>query len=307
MYPGIAKWYETRVYPGLIRRNRVAFIGYFNERPAVSAIIKNRERSKICHIHIQDEFQGMHLGELFFSLMALEVRTIAKSVHITMPEGLWKRQGEFFKSFAFHRAQIHGVQYRADEWEFISSTPYREFWAAAREKFPKIYDHFSVGGYALGDGLLFSIKPKWAHQIVEGKKKVEIRKKFDRRWEGRTIKIYSSSPDQCILGEATIDRVDTGSPASIWERYSAQTGCTPDEFTEYVGLAENICAIVLREVRPYKEWIPLSLLEHLTQKDLVPPQSYCTLKNNKNWSEAVSIAAILQGGLKNAQPIVLNV
>src|SRR6185295_6423216 len=82
-YPGIGKWYRDKVYPGLIENNRAAFVGYFNERPAASAIIKNCERSKICHIHIKNEFRNLHIGELFFVLMALHVRTIAKNLHIT--------------------------------------------------------------------------------------------------------------------------------------------------------------------------------------------------------------------------------
>src|SRR5947209_4649774 len=89
MYPEIRGWFKERVIPGVRDSERIAFVGYLNEKPVVSAIVKRGAQAKFCHLHISEHLRDFNLGEVFFALMANEVKDLAESVSFTLPESLW--------------------------------------------------------------------------------------------------------------------------------------------------------------------------------------------------------------------------
>jgi predicted transcriptional regulator len=296
MYPNIDKWFDSKVIPGLKKYNpslktyeRSAFVGYFNEKPIISAIVKKGKFSKFCHLRINDDFQNNNLGEIFFSLMAYEVHNTAKEIHFTLPESLWNNKKEFFQSFGFQDITKSGTQYRIFDMELRCSSSFSNVWTAVLDKLPKLKDE-----------LIMSIHPEYAKKILEGKKTVEIRRKFSKKWKGFKVKLYSTSPIKSLIGEAIIDDIVIGKPDFVWERFGTCISITKEEFDKYVKSANEIYAIVLNDVHPFKIEIPLSQISHLTNSDLKPPQSYCNLKNNKSWSKAVSIATLLQANFRNS-------
>src|SRR6267142_6017042 len=111
-YPGIDRWFKDKVVPGLRSSERVALVGYLKETPVVSAVVKRGDDSKFCHLRIHDDVQDANLGEVFFALMAFELRQIARTIHFTLPEGLWESKQDFFRSFNFCEAKKAGTQYR---------------------------------------------------------------------------------------------------------------------------------------------------------------------------------------------------
>src|SRR5262245_21980734 len=112
LYPGIDRWFDKKVISGLASRNRIAYVGYIDERPAIAAIVRLGENAKVCHINIRDDLQDAGLGEMFFSLLALEARTLAKSLHLTLPESLWSSRMGFFRDFGLDKPTIAHKQYR---------------------------------------------------------------------------------------------------------------------------------------------------------------------------------------------------
>lgn len=298
MYPGIDRWFDTKVVPGVKNRERVAFVGYVGEKPVVSAVVKRGVHTKFCHLKISDELQDAHLGEAFFSMMALEVRNKAGEIHFTLPEGLWERKRAFFNSFGFTKVEKAGTQYRLFEQELRCSAPFSEVWTCVLRKLPKISSLFSMGGYSMSNDLLMSIQPKSAGRVLNGQKKIEIRRKFSTKWIGHRVCLYASSPTSALVGEARIGGVVVGRPEDIWANFHAMIGCTKEEFDAYTKLAGQVYAIVFDEVRPYKGNIPLAHANYLLDADLVPPQSYCTLEKGKPWAQAVSVAAMLHGNFK---------
>ncbi|GAI02476.1 unnamed protein product, partial [marine sediment metagenome] len=40
MYPNIKKWFDDKVMEGLKTSERIGYVGYLDEKPAVSAIVK---------------------------------------------------------------------------------------------------------------------------------------------------------------------------------------------------------------------------------------------------------------------------
>lgn len=301
MYPGIDKWLVNKVLPGIKTLERTAYVGYMGDNPTVSAVVKKGGHSKFCHLKIHDEIQDNNLGEVFFALMALEVRRYAGEIHFTLPSSLWEKKRGFFESFGFYDTTKAGTQYRLFDMELRCSSPFNLVWNSVLEKLPKLRNNFSTSGHSIDNALVMSIKPTNAEKIINNKKSVEIRRKFARKWEGHSVAIYASTPLNALLGQATIRRVVSDKPENIWDTYETEIGSTREEFDEYTAKASKIFAIELEDICPYQSSIPLSQIYHFLnpETELRPPQSYFSLEKNQQWSKAVSIAALLHGSFKN--------
>lgn len=305
MYPHIDKWFDAKVVPGLKNSERIGYVGYLDEKPAVSAVVKRGEASKFCHLRIREDLQDIHLGEAFFALMGLEVRGLAKEVHFTLPEGVWAKEDKFFKSFGFSKPVKAGHQYRLFEDELRCSSPFDRVWKATLEKLPKIARAFFMNGHSLDSKLLMSIRAEHARKVLSGTKKVEIRRRFSKKWTGSKVSIYASGRERCLVGEVSISKVVVGEPESIWERFHEELGCTKAEFDKYTRPLKEIYAIVLEDAIPYRKSISLQEVSNLTQKKLRPTQSYYNLSKNTNWAEAVSMSALLQGTFSSQSEVLL--
>ena len=71
--------------------------------------------------------------------------------------------------------------------------------------------------------VIFSIKPKYADQIMEGIKTVELRRRFTNEAPiGARAFIYSSAPAKAMVGYATIADVRLLRIDEIWKQYGDQ-------------------------------------------------------------------------------------
>jgi predicted transcriptional regulator len=294
MYPRIGDWLKNKVVRGIASSERVAYVGFEGQRAMVSAVVKRGDRSKFCHLHIADDFRNMHVGEVFFAMMALDVRHHADEIYFTLPESLWETRKEFFQSFGFHEASQAHDQYRLFDTELQCSAPFEKVWGCVLQKLPRLVRAFSSDNSAL-NGLLFSVRPQFASKILRGEKTVEVRRRFDAKWVGRQVSIYSTSPMKAVLGHAVITEVTAGTPKAIWDRYCKSLGCSRAEFDEYTKSADEVYAITLDDITPYDTAMTLSQIQYYLRKDLTPPQSYCSVKNSATWSEALTIAELLNG------------
>jgi len=295
MYPGIDRWFSSKVVPGIKAAERVAYIAYESERPIATAILKRGESSKFCHLRIHEDFRDQALGQMFFTLMTLEIRHQTKAIHFTLPESLWTEKSEFFKSFGFSTVVKASRQYRKGDTELACSAPLATVWSAVLNKLPALTTKFGAGGYSMDGKLLLSIKPNYADQILTGAKAVEIRRKFSGRWLGRRVVLYASRPHGALVGEATIHKITRGQPSDIWSNFGAHIGSSWTDFQNYTASSDEVSAIELKDVQPYLTPIPLDQIEYLLQEQLRPPQSHCELgfKKNPSWARAVSIASLL--------------
>ena len=292
MYPEIECWLSEKVLPGIRQDERVAFVGYLDEKPAVSAVVKKGNDAKFCHLRLHEDLHDSNLGEVFLSLMAFEIRDLAKNIHFTLPETLWRDKGLFFQSFGFKSAKLAENQYRLWENEFACSETFSTVWASVLEKIPKLADKYSIGGFAPDNQLLMSVKPEFAEKIMQRKKTVELRRKFSTRWIGHQINIYASAPVMSLMGEARIAGVVSNKPEAIWERFHEQVGCSREEFDAYAAGADELFAIELNDVRPYRDRLPLIQISHLIKAHLTPPQSYMTLEKNNAMGESCFIGCL---------------
>ena len=303
MYPEIGRWLDEKVIPGIECSERVAYLAYLDETPAVSAVVKRGESSKFCHLRIREDLQDKHFGEAFFSLMGLDVKDIAKEIHFTLPEHVWNKEKGFFRSFGFNNVVKAGYQYRLFEDELRCSAPFAAVWQAALEKLPKIARAFSVNGRSFDTKMLMSVRPEHALKVLLGKKKVEIRRRFSKKWSGCRVSIYASHPQCSVVGDALIREVILESPQCIWERFGDRIGCTREQFDTYTDSAHEVYAIVLEDVVPYNRSISLSEASQAVNKTLRPPQSYCGLETSNGWAQAVSIGALLQRSFESGRSV----
>jgi len=117
---------------------------------------------------------------------------------------------------------------------------------------------------------ILSIKPIYAHSILSGKKKVEFRKISFKR-EVKKIYIYSSAPDQQIIGYFIVKEIVSDKPSILWDKYNEVGSISKKDFFKYYSDKEIGYSILIKKVSKFKNPInPKSIFPNFT-----PPQSFC--------------------------------
>ncbi|GBQ49188.1 XRE family transcriptional regulator [Komagataeibacter sucrofermentans DSM 15973] len=121
--------------------------------------------------------------------------------------------------------------------------------------------------------VVFSIKPEYCDKIVEGKKTVELRRRFPMSVPaGTTALIYATSPTRALLGIAEIGEVHRRTPGEIWENFSDRACIARKDFDSYFDGVERGFVIELRYARRLRR--PLHLSELRERFSFEPPQSF---------------------------------
>ena len=307
LYPGIDLWFLRKVLPELkVPSRRSALVLYDEGQPVGVAVIRRgKESTKLCNMRIRDDYQKRGLGHLMIKLVLAEIRNYqTDGIHFTVPEHIWRSHvGEFLKAYGFEFKDLAKVQYRArkkkmgllfnPDPEYACSASYSTVKHRMREKINEGFENFTLSERFEGLDLLLSIRPKYARQIIQGEKRIELRRRFSEKWRGARVAIYSTDPDRSLLGEATVMEVFRDTPNNIWSEWKDELGCTFEEFSEYSSGKAAIYAIRLGEVTPYVVPIPLSQLEFHLDEDLPVPQSYLSLKSKDKWQSALKWGSIL--------------
>jgi predicted transcriptional regulator len=297
-YPGISKWFDGKVSRGLQTGERTGFVGLLNEQPIAAAVLKKGENAKFCHLRIDSRDRGKSLGDLFFVMMALEVRNRTKRVRFTLPESVWEDRKAFFRDFTFAEAEKSARQYRLFDTELYSQTSFHNLYGAAKLKLPKIFGHLAMGNHSLLTGAVLAIQPDPLAKILSGEKTVEIRTRFSESWEGRRVSLYGTAPISGLAGEAKIAKIVHADPNKIWELWGHAIGCNHREYFAYTKGREKVFALLLSDVSRFTDAVPLVQISHLLGINLPAPQSYLSLANSDGWLSAVALAAALQGSIK---------
>jgi predicted transcriptional regulator len=117
--------------------------------------------------------------------------------------------------------------------------------------------------------VLLSIKPKYANAILAGEKQVEFRKKAFKK-EVERVYIYSSAPEQKIIGYFIIDKIDAAPPEELWKKYNAVGSISKEDFFDYFFEKEIGYSIKIKDFKKFsKSKNPKDIFENF-----VPPQSY---------------------------------
>lgn len=319
LYPGIDVWLRTKVLPELRTRTwRSAIVLYENELPVGVAVMRHGKGAKFCNMRIRPEYQGSGLGNILTNLVMAEYRVYStQNVHFTIPAHLWESaMGEFLREYQFKHKGLATIQYRQrgktnSDPEFACAAPFLDVWNVVRKKIAEGYENFILEESFRDIDLLMSVKPKFARAIIHGEKRIELRRRFDAKWQGFRVAIYASSwcgsrsknlseedkealeLERSIVGEATVENVIVDTPSKIWEKYKDELGCTFEEFSAYTKKSKLLHALRLSQVIRYVIPIPIAQLQVHVNEELIVPQSYYCLLNKENWRNAIKWGSVV--------------
>lgn len=117
--------------------------------------------------------------------------------------------------------------------------------------------------------VLLSIKPEFAHKIFDGTKKYEFRKQIFKDSSVKKVIVYSSSPEQKVIGEFKIDTILRDTPSAIWLQTRDYSGISQAFYDEYFRGRQNAYAIKIASTRIYEQKKDLSDFDIM-----FPPQSF---------------------------------
>lgn len=97
---------------------------------------------------------------------------------------------------------------------------------------------------------LLSIKPEFAEKILTNEKRYEFRKTtFRDPTKVENVIMYSSSPDQEIVGSFTFENVIQDDPEDLWENFGDASGIEDrSRFLDYFSNTELGYAIEIQDV-----------------------------------------------------------
>lgn len=129
--------------------------------------------------------------------------------------------------------------------------------------------------------LLVSVRPRFAHAILEGTKRVELRRVRPAVEAGDTIVFYETSPTCAVVAKAEIRNVASGSATRLWTAARALSGLNRQEFMLYFEGCRTGFAIEFGDVRVFEHPVTLSTLRRAVP-GFAPPQSYHYLRRDRS-------------------------
>lgn len=121
--------------------------------------------------------------------------------------------------------------------------------------------------------ILVSIDGKYVSKLLNGTKKVELRRRPINVPEGSRVWIYSKIPEGRVNAMGVVSRIYKGAPHNIWERYHHVSGIDKSDFLNYFDGTEEGCAIEFEYVRALEDSISLETLRS-ELKRFQPPQFF---------------------------------
>lgn len=116
---------------------------------------------------------------------------------------------------------------------------------------------------------LLSIHPRHAEAILDGCKRVELRRTAVAP-DVTHVLIYATAPVQAVVGWFDVAGVDSDSKTGIWNTHGAVTGVTRQEFRDYFAGAARAFAIRVGHAQRLDPTISLDQIPGVRR----PPQSF---------------------------------
>jgi predicted transcriptional regulator/DNA-binding XRE family transcriptional regulator len=121
--------------------------------------------------------------------------------------------------------------------------------------------------------VVLSVRPPYSDKIFEGKKTVELRRRFPVAAPRGTIAyIYSSSPVRAMVGSTEIENVIKLPVGEIWNKFGNMAQITKPDFDDYFAGLEQGFALKISNARPFSR--PIDLTELRDRFGFEPPQSF---------------------------------
>lgn len=86
--------------------------------------------------------------------------------------------------------------------------------------------------------ILLSIKPEYANKIFDGQKRYEYRKRIPKKEVSKII-VYSSAPEQAVIGEIEVIKTLKMKPTPLWNSTKANAGISRSKYRKYLVDAQR--------------------------------------------------------------------
>jgi len=117
--------------------------------------------------------------------------------------------------------------------------------------------------------IIISVKPKYAAEILAGRKKYEYRKFIFKKRVDK-IYVYASSPQKKFIGYFFYDGFIRGTPEDIWKQTSTVSGISESEFFAYYKNTNAAFALKINSFYPFAIFLDSSVIS----PNFCAPQSY---------------------------------
>lgn len=126
------------------------------------------------------------------------------------------------------------------------------------------------------DHILISLEPRHATSILDGVKRVELRRRTMHVSPGVTVWLYAKQPVGSIVGLARVQKTHAASPAYLWRKFGPSTGISKEEFCAYFeGVLKGVALVLTDAVRLRKQ-VSLDALREPVG-GFYPPQFFARL------------------------------
>lgn len=143
--------------------------------------------------------------------------------------------------------------------------------------------------------VILPIKPKFVKEIISGQKKYEFRKiTFKSKRKIDRVYIYSSSPEQKIVGSFKLGKIIEDTPKALWENFKEFAGIDERDFFNYFGDHEKGFAIEIKDLEVFEE--PIDPYEELDS--FIPPQNFYYLPKDLPISKILTLKKKKQSQIK---------
>ena len=120
---------------------------------------------------------------------------------------------------------------------------------------------------------LISLEERFAEGILNGTKRVELRRRSMRLSVGATIWLYVKMPIGEVIGSAEVRSFHALAPSTLWRRYGDVSGLSRSEFFDYFTNVERGFVLVLGNPTRLSRPFPLDQLRTLNG-GFQPPQFF---------------------------------
>jgi len=151
---------------------------------------------------------------------------------------------------------------------------------------------------SVDEQILISLEPRHAENILEGRKRVELRRRMMNVAIGSTVWFYAKRPVGSIIGRSIIKAVHAFAPSTLWHRFGAVSGVSRSEFFEYFADRDKGIALELvdcQRLAPVFDLKALRLIDHAFQ----PPQFFMRLRHDSPLGNAM-LGVLGTSGIQSA-------
>src|SRR3954468_6995405 len=115
--------------------------------------------------------------------------------------------------------------------------------------------------------------------MIEGSKRVELRRRAPKVDPLTRVWIYDKAPTASVRALAVLSSIETLPPEQLWDRHENDLGLSKKEFGGYVQGAPTVSALIFDHVHKLREPVGLNALRALSG-GFHPPQFYLKVKRS---------------------------